>query len=80
METNLKFGLSQVNNPTPQWAKYTFRIIFLVLSVAVFMVSDYPGLQEATKLLMLKWFSGINMLVWGLSKLFGIEEKQPDAS
>lgn len=80
MESNLKFGLSQVNKPTPAWAKYTFRIIFLVLSVGVFMVSDYPGLNEQAKLLMLKWFSGINMLAWGLSKLFGIEEKQNDQS
>lgn len=76
METNTKFGLSQVNKPTPIWAKYTFRIVFLILSVSVFMVSDYPGLAETTKLVMLKWFSGINMLVWGLSKLFGIDEKQ----
>lgn len=48
--------------------------IFLLLSCAVFMVSDYPGIDEHTKLLLLKWFSGVNMLVWGLSKLFGLEE------
>jgi hypothetical protein len=67
-----KFGTSQIQNPTPLWAKNTFRIVFLLLSVAVFMVSDYPGINEHTKLLLLKWFSGINMLVWGLSKLFGV--------
>lgn len=71
-----KFGTSQLNKPTPMWAKYTFRIVFLLLSFGVFMVSDYPGLNEQAKLLMLKWFSGINMLVWGLSKLFGVPERE----
>jgi hypothetical protein len=74
METSTHFGFSQIKNPTPLWAKYTFRIIFLLLSCAVFMVSDYPEIDEHTKLLLLKWFSGVNMLVWGLSKLFGLEE------
>lgn len=80
MKTNVKFGISQISNPTPLWVKYSFRIIFLFLSVAVFMVSDYPGLSEQVKLLMLKWFSGINMFTWGLSKLFGVEDKQPEQS
>lgn len=76
MKTNFQFGISQINKPTPLWAKYTFRIVFLLLSVAIFMVSDYPGINESLKLLLLKWFSGINMLVWGLSKMFGVEENR----
>lgn len=74
MKTNFQFGVSQIQKPTPVWAKYTFRVIFLLLSVAVFMVSDYPGINDGLKLLLLKWFSGVNMLIWGLSKLFGVEE------
>lgn len=75
MKTSIQFGVSQIQNPTPLWAKYAFRIVFLLLSIAVFMVSDYPDINESLKLLLLKWFSGINMLVWGLSKMFGVEEK-----
>ncbi|OSZ79103.1 hypothetical protein CAP35_12880 [Chitinophagaceae bacterium IBVUCB1] len=73
MKTNIHFGLSQIDKPTPRWIKYIFRIVFLLLSFGVFMVSDYPNIDEHTKLLLLKWFAGINMLTWGLSKLFGIE-------
>lgn len=73
-----KFGFSQLGKPTPLWAKYIFRVVFLLLSFGIFMVSDYPGLDEHTKLITLKWFSGINMLVWGLSKLFGINEQVRD--
>lgn len=78
MKTGIQFGVSQIQRPTPLWAKYTFRIVFLLLSVAVFMVSDYPGINESLKLLLLKWFSGINMLVWGLSKMFGVEENEKE--
>jgi len=74
MKTNIQFGVSQIQKPTPKWAKYTFRIVFLLLSIAVFMVSDYPGINEDMKRLLLKWFSGTNMLVWGISKMFGVEE------
>jgi len=74
MKTSIQFGVSQIQNPTPLWAKYAFRVVFLLLSIAVFMVSDYPDINESLKLLLLKWFSGINMLVWGLSKMFGVEE------
>lgn len=74
MNANTKFGISQISAPTPLWVKNVFRVVFLLLSVAVFMVSDYPGLNEHTKLLLLKWFSGINMFTWGMSKLFGIEQ------
>jgi hypothetical protein len=72
MKPITKFGLSQIGNATPQWATYMFRIIFLLLSFGTFMVSDYPGMDECTKIVLLKWFSGINMFAWGLSKLFGI--------
>jgi len=78
MKTNMQFGLSQINKPTPQWIKYSFRVIFLLLSFGVFMVSDYPGINEHTKLILLKWFAGVNMLCWGISKLFGIENKTND--
>lgn len=67
-----KFGLSQISNPTPAWATYTFRIVFLLLSFGTFMITDYPGLQQHDKEILLKWCSGINMLTWGLSKLVGI--------
>jgi len=76
MKTSIQFGVSQIQKPTPLWAKYTFRIVFLLLSIAVFMVSDYPGINESMKALLLKWFSGVNMLVWGLSKMFGVEENE----
>ncbi len=73
MKTKIKFGPAQVGCRSPLWAKYTFRVIFLLLSFGVFMVSDYPGISDAQKFLLLKWFSGINMLAWGLSKMFGVE-------
>jgi len=75
MAGKTKFGFGQLANETPQWARLLFRVVFLLLSFGVFMVSDYPGMAEHTKLLLLKWFSGINMLVWGISKLFGVEEE-----
>lgn len=71
---NTKFGFGQIGNPTPLWAKLVFRIVFLLLSFGIFMITDYPGIEEPTKLIVLKWFSGINMLVWGLSKLVGIQD------
>ncbi len=78
MKPTIKFGPSQIARPTQQWEVYTFRIVFLLLSFGSFMVTDYPGIDGHTKLLLLKWFSGINMLTWGLSRMFGIQEKSAE--
>lgn len=70
----MAFGLNQFNKPTPQWAKTVFGVITLLISVAIFMVSDYPGMGEMTKTLLMKWFAGINMLSFGLAKMFGVSD------
>ncbi len=74
METT-KFGLSQIGNKTPLWAKWIFRTIFLLTTITISWLAATNILPEEQKYewtLFLKVV--IDPLAYGLSKMFGIEE------
>lgn len=76
------FGLNQVSSTTPLWAKWFFRIIFLLTKVIVAYIAATnlisPELKyEITLILTLV----IDPLAFGFSKMFGIksdEEQKPE--
>lgn len=68
-----KFGPSQLNNPTPEWAKWMFRVTFLLTTVAIGYIAATNLLSQEVKYettLVLKLV--LDPLVFGLSKLFGV--------
>ncbi|RYE25087.1 MAG: hypothetical protein EOP51_05205 [Sphingobacteriales bacterium] len=70
-----KFGLSQIGNQTPLWAKWIFRIIFLLTTVTISWLAATNIVSDAQKYeitLFLKVV--VDPIAYGLSKLFGIEE------
>jgi len=71
-----KFGPSQIVNVTPMWAKWMFRVVFILSGVAVFIVAGDPAIPDATKVRIGVYLAGLDRAVFGLSKLFGIEVSQ----
>lgn len=70
-----KFGLSQIGNKTPLWAKWIFSIIFLLTTITISWLAATNVVGESQKYeitLFLKVV--IDPLAYGLSKMFGIEE------
>lgn len=75
------FGLNQVSSTTPLWAKWFFRIVFLLTKVVVAYIAATnlinPELKyEITLILTLV----IDPLAFGFSKMFGVnsEEEKPE--
>lgn len=73
------FGFNQVSSTTPLWAKWFFRIVFLLTKVVVAYIAatnliSPENKYEITLILTLI----IDPLAFGFSKMFGIEveEKQ----
>lgn len=73
MKTKTSFGLNQVGNTTPQWAKWMFRGTIVVTAVIAFWVGGTSTLSSELKEEMLLMLKAIDMAVFGLSKMFGIE-------
>lgn len=70
---NLKFGAAGLNNTTPLWAKWVFRGFAIVTTAAAFVISGDPGIPDELKVRILLYLKGGDMLILGLTKLFGLE-------
>jgi hypothetical protein len=75
--TKTKFGLDQVNKKTPLWAKWMLGVTIILTTAAAFIVSGDPAIQPTTTVRVLVWLKGVDIVVLGISQLFGIEVKPP---
>jgi len=69
-----KFGTGQLTKETPKWAIWMFRITFMLTTAATGYIAATNLLPEHAKYeatLFLKLL--IDPLVFGLSKMFGVE-------
>lgn len=73
VETTTKFGLDQVSQPTPEWAKWMFRIFFYASSFTSFIMTIDASIPAATVISVVKYLSIATMAVHGFSKLFGVD-------
>ena len=69
------FSKKAIVSETPQWAKWTFRIVFAITGVATFIIAGDPSLPDDVKVRIGVYLKGVDMLIFGLSKMFGVEVK-----
>lgn len=72
-----KFGITQVGNETPTWAKWMFRVTFIVTTALTAWIAATNLFPQETKYeitLFLKLLA--DPVVYGVSKLFGINLKE----
>jgi len=69
-ETKVTFGA--INATTPNWAKWLFRGTLILTSVVSFWIASTGLVSEANKLEIVLALKGLDLLVFGFSKMFGI--------
>lgn len=62
-----------LNKPTPMWATWVFRGVFVLTGVITFIVAAEPALADDIKIRLGIYLKGIDMLVWGLTRIIGVE-------
>jgi hypothetical protein len=67
------FGTEQIAKETPQWAKWMFRIVFALTTVAAFIIAADPAIPDPLKVRIGVYLKGLDMLVFIFSKMFGVE-------
>lgn len=72
----MAFGVSQIKNETPAWAKYVFRVWFILTTVATLWIAGTNLVSDGTKVEIVNALKASDVLIWGLSKMFGVEVKQ----
>jgi hypothetical protein len=76
----MKIGISQIPQETPQWAKWMFRIVFAITTVATFIIASDPAIPDPLKVRIGVYLKGFDMLIYGFSKIFGVEIKPEEES
>jgi len=69
-----KFGLNQLNNKTPRWAKQGFYLATAAIGVFTFIVSGDPAIPSPTTVRIMLYLKALDMFLLALSKMFGSEE------
>lgn len=69
-DTKVQFGA--LNAPTPLWATWVFRIVFILTTAAVFLIGQTALISAPAKVEIMVWLKTLDMVVLGISKLFGV--------
>jgi hypothetical protein len=70
------FTAKAIVSETPEWAKWTFRIVFAITGVATFIIAADPSVPDDVKVRIGVYLKGIDMFVFTISKMFGVEVKE----
>ena len=70
--TKTTFGTDNVKQKTPLWAKWVFRVVFLLTTIATFLIAADPAISDVVKVRIGVYLKGLDMLVFGLSKMVGV--------
>jgi hypothetical protein len=62
-----------VAKPTPMWATWLFRIVFILTGVVTFIVLSDPGISDALKIRLSVYLKGLDMAVWSITRMIGVE-------
>lgn len=73
----VKFGFSQLFKRTPEFAKLLFRIILYITAIIMFLMNLVTEIPEPIKTVVNKYCIYFITTVHFLSKMFGIEVKEP---
>lgn len=68
--TRVQFGA--VNSPTPNWANWAFGGVAVLTTVIAFVIASDPALSNEFKIRAGVYLKGFDLLILGLSNMFGI--------
>lgn len=69
-KTKVTFGA--ISSTTPQWAKWVFRSVFILTSVATFIIAGDAQIKPDLAVRIGVYLKGLDLLAFGFSKLFGV--------
>lgn len=70
---NVKFGLGQIANQTPQFATNIFRVVLYLCAIVGVVLASFSEIPDHTKVTILKIAAEITVFVHAISRMFGID-------
>lgn len=78
--TTTKFGFGQILADTPKWASWAFRIVLYLAMATILIVTSFTEIPAPVVKMICKMCGEIVIVVHGLTRMFGIEIKDPPAA
>lgn len=71
-----KFSTKSIVLETPRWAKIMFRIVFLITTAFTLFIAGTNLIEETLKFELMLAVKSLDVFIYGISKMFGIEKEQ----
>ncbi|MBK7110460.1 MAG: hypothetical protein KA954_12010 [Chitinophagales bacterium] len=62
------------SKPTPLWATWTFRIVFLLTTAATIIIAGETHIPDDVKTRIFLYMKGLDFVVWGIGRGLGINK------
>ena len=67
-----------INKPTPSWATWVFRIVFVLTTAASIWIAATGLIPDPAKVEIMTAFKSIDFIVWGIGRGLGVKKEQFD--
>jgi hypothetical protein len=66
------------SKPTPAWATWLFRIVFLLTTAATVVLATDPGICDESKVQIGIYLKAFDFVVWGIARGLGVKKEEFD--
>lgn len=66
-------------DPTPKWATWIFRIVFLLTTAVSFWIGSTKLIPDGSKVEIMLALKGLDVVVWGIAKGLGVKKTDYEA-
>lgn len=64
-----------INLPTPKWATWLFRIIFILTTAVTFIIAGEPSIPDDLKVRIGLYLKGLDLFIWGIGRGLGVKKE-----
>jgi hypothetical protein len=64
--------------PTPAWATWVFRVVFLLTTAATIILAAEPGISDEVKVKLGEYMKAFDFVVWGIARGIGVKKEDFD--
>lgn len=74
MITKNKTVLSFIH-PTPAWATWVFRIVFLLTTAFAIIIAGEPDISDTIKIKIEVYLKALDFVIWGIARGIGVKKQ-----
>jgi hypothetical protein len=63
-------------HPTPAWATWIFRIVFLLTTATTVVIAAEPDITDKTKVKWNVYLRAFDVVVWGIARGIGVKKER----